>query len=281
MMANILAFAVGVLALANMAAARSLRDEPFVSRRDMTIIGGHEIKPYSRPYLVQLSASGDQEQQSTFCGGSIVDKSFILTAAHCVDGREPQMCLFRITAAEHNISEHEGREQRRELAEIIVHPEYDRMSSLNDIALLRLKRPLKLNNKVKVVDLNTNPKCPKNGGRCIVMGWGTVDTSGWDPLPDSPQETTVHAISNKKCNESYTYENIWDSNLCAGEEEGGKDSCQGDSGGPMMCKCHGDFVQAGIVSWGYGCALAQYPGVYTRVSSFTDWITSTIASRGG
>uniref|UniRef100_A0A3P9PIR8 trypsin n=1 Tax=Poecilia reticulata TaxID=8081 RepID=A0A3P9PIR8_POERE len=87
-----------------------------------------------------------------------------------------------------------------------------------------------------------------------------------------PHQLTTHFIS-MDCNNSYPGM-IYDSMFCAGYLEGGKDSCQGDSGGPVVC--NGELQ--GIVSWGYGCAERDHPGVYAKVCLFNDWLQSTMAS---
>ena len=81
-------------------------------------------------------------------------------------------------------------------------------------------------------------------------------------------QVTVPVVSDDHCRDSYGQSDITDSMICAGLDQGGKDSCQGDSGGPFMC---GNQL-SGVVSWGYGCAEAGYPGVYTQTSYFIDWI---------
>ena len=83
-------------------------------------------------------------------------------------------------------------------------------------------------------------------------------------------QVDVPVVSDDDCRDSYGQNDIADSMICAGLDEGGKDSCQGDSGGPFMC---GNEL-SGVVSWGYGCAEAGYPGVYTQTSYFVDWVNS-------
>ena len=105
-------------------------------------------------------------------------------------------------------------------------------------------------------------------GDCVVSGWGTTSEGG--STPSTLRKVTVPVISDDKCRDAYGRNDIFDSNLCAGFDAGGKDSCQGDSGGPLYCSGY----QAGVVSWGYGCARPNYPGVYTEVSYFINWINA-------
>ena len=86
-------------------------------------------------------------------------------------------------------------------------------------------------------------------------------------MPSILQKVTVPFVDEATCKDAYGSSSITDGMICAGRK--GKDSCQGDSGGPMV-NMNGE--QVGIVSWGYGCAAAGYPGVYTRVSNYASWI---------
>ena len=96
--------------------------------------------------------------------------------------------------------------------------------------------------------------------------------------PNTCQFVRVPAITNAACNNDYGG-SITDSMICAGYPGvGGKDACQGDSGGPFVCNDGGKAVIAGVVSWGNGCALADYPGVYARTTHFLDWIKSQMVS---
>jgi len=112
-----------------------------------------------------------------------------------------------------------------------------------------------------------------------VTGWGTLSEGGFG-LPNVLHKVTVPVVSDEDCNESYSGNgySVADSMICAGLPDGGKDSCQGDSGGPFIAGEPGSEELIGIVSWGIGCARKGYPGVYTEVSYFVDWIMETMAS---
>uniref|UniRef100_A0AAR2LFL2 Zgc:165423 n=1 Tax=Pygocentrus nattereri TaxID=42514 RepID=A0AAR2LFL2_PYGNA len=127
------------------------------------------------------------------------------------------------------------------LSSIIVHPNYSSSTNDNDIALLQLNSSMTFTNYIKPV-------------------------------------LQVPIVGNRKCNCLYGVGTITDNMMCAGLLAGGKDSCQGDSGGPLVSKQNGVWVQAGIVSFGIGCALPNYPGVYTRVSQYQDWVNQQITS---
>lgn len=244
------------------------------------IVGGAAIQPYSRPYLLQLSNAGDRPIQRVFCGAAAVNESWALTAAHCVVDLLDNFGNLRVTAAEHDVTTTEGHEQRRKVTKVVVHKKYESGSENRDIALLKLDAPLDLSTgKAGLVQyLGRDKKCPKAGETCRVMGWGTLSSGGRQP--DVPHEVEVPRVSGKNCRARYPQEDITRFMICFGEATGGKDSCQGDSGGPLVCECDGDTYHVGIVSWGYGCASARYPGVYTNTYAFRNWIRKCIAKDG-
>merc|ERR1712098_410095 len=108
------------------------------------------------------------------------------------------------------------------------------------------------------------------GTMCTVTGWGTTTEGG--SLGRVLQKVDVPVVSDADCRDAYGVNDVYDSMICAGLPQGGKDSCQGDSGGPFMC----GNQPSGIVSWGYGCAEPGYPGVYTQTSYFIDWINENL-----
>ena len=146
--------------------------------------------------------------------------------------------------------------------------------------------------------LNGHPINPDTGKhlqkiKCYVAGWGYRQENKWTSLPDILQDAQVHLFLNETCEAAYTetdkntgqiteyYER--EAMSCFGHDEGGIDACQGDSGGPLICleesskiESHINPVLRGVVSWGEGCAREGKPGVYARVSKFTDWIHDTI-----
>ncbi|XP_040298480.1 trypsin-like [Bufo bufo] len=136
--------------------------------------------------------------------------------------------------------------------------------------LIKLASPATLNSYVKTVPLLTG--CATSGTTCLISGWGNTLRSGTN-YPDLLQCLNAPILTASQCSSAYPGE-ITSNMICIGYLEGGKDSCQGDTGGPVVC--NGQLH--GVVSWGYGCALRNFPGVYTKVCNFNSWISSTVAT---
>ena len=201
----------------------------------------------------------------------------VLSAAHCQGGQ------YQITVGRHGLEDNDG--ESIDVLTEIPHPDYDDYTTDNDFMLLFLKDSVTVD--VKMVKVNSDVNVPEVDAAVTVVGWGDTDITDEVEMPIYLQEVEVNVVSNEECNASDgpygTYEEaggITDNMLCAREEGGGEDSCQGDSGGPLVIKGAdpngADDVQVGVVSWGYGCAMAEYPGVYARVSSQYEWIRTTV-----
>ncbi|XP_029593921.1 trypsin-2-like [Salmo trutta] len=224
---------------------------------DDKIVGGYECKAYSQPHQVSLNSGYH------FCGGSLVNENWVVSAAHCYQSR------VEVRLGEHNIQVTEGSEQFISSSRVIRHPNYSSYNIDNDIMLIKLSKPATLNTYVQPVALPTS--CAPAGTMCTVSGWGNTMSSTADK--NKLQCLNIPILSYSDCNNSYPGM-ITNAMFCAGYLEGGKDSCQGDSGGPVVC--NGELQ--GVVSWGYGCAEPGNPGVYAKVCIFNDWLTSTMAT---
>lgn len=234
------------------------------------IVGGEEVEVGSVPHQISFQYYG-----SHICGGSILNANWIITAAHCADVGSASS--FSIVAGVHNIRTPEATAQTVQVSAKVVHENYDDWTINNDIALLKLASPLKLGEDLRAQAVPLATHNVTEGTDATITGWGTTSSGG--SLPAALRTVTVPVVSDEKCREAYGEEDIAHSMICAGHEQGGKDSCQGDSGGPLVVKNEkGETVLAGIVSWGYGCAVAGYPGVYTEVSHFVDWVNKQVAS---
>ena len=241
------------------------------------IVGGSQTTIESRPWQISLQSSGG----SHFCGGTIIGASWIVTANHCVAGSSASS--LRVVAAATNRNGSGG--QIRKVSQIIRYAGYVTPEQGKDIALLKLTTPLDLTDPgaqaipyataATVADGRTDP-----GIIGTVSGWGSL-SSGSSSLPANLQTVDVPLVSNAQADQAYP-EAITADQLGAGLIGiGGKDSCQGDSGGPLVVPDgQGGVVLAGVVSWGYGCAAPQYPGMYARVSSFASWIQQNTGITG-
>jgi len=222
------------------------------------IVGGEQATPYEFPWIV------DMRQTGHYCGGSIISPEWVVTAAHCSTGSPSN---YRLIAGDHNIAVEEGNEQSRQVVRIIRHPLYGSgVQYSSDIALMRVDPPFEFNQYVQPITLANSTFLPT--ARSVVAGWGALTEGGSSPV--ILYKVDVPVVSDDDCRASYGAGSISDDMICAGE--GGKDSCQGDSGGPMMCERGGTNFLCGVVSWGLGCARPGYPGVYTEVSYFEDWV---------
>ncbi|KAK7500554.1 hypothetical protein BaRGS_00008129 [Batillaria attramentaria] len=235
--------------------------------QDDKIVGGVTMEEFEWPFMVMVEILNPKDNRFIqWCGGSILDRWTVLSAAHCFHGFE--FFTFRVRAGVYNQSEEGGSEQRRDVA-------FTPSSLSNDIAIVKLASPLQLQDGVvEKVRLNGWSKCPRDGAICTVAGWGVTAEGG--SSSDLPLKVDVPIVSSDQCSAFYAEQmgpdSVGPEKLCAGEAEGGEDSCQGDSGGPFMCTCNGVLKQVGIVSYGIGCARAEFPGVYARVSYFKEWI---------
>ncbi len=246
------------------------------------IVGGMVAQPGDWAWQVALVwANSSNAYTAEFCGGSLINEEWVLTAGHCVtdnNGNVVSATTMEVIVGRQTLSSNDG--QRLGVAEIIVHPNYDTMTIDVDVALLHLKSPVILSNQVKPVQLAGEADEPlfAVGVPATVTGWGNLSPTEKD-YPDALYQVTVPIVSNDTCNEAYG-SGVTENMLCAGVVEGGKDACQGDSGGPLVV-LNGQkngYLQVGIVSWGEGCAVAGYYGVYTRVAHFKQWVEANSGS---
>merc|ERR1712222_123653 len=249
------------------------------------IVGGKEVNPKNKlPYQVLVSPC-NKEGRCLMCGGTILNKRYVVTAAHCLYAGKDLMTLkggatFRVMLGEHD---HCKSTSSFVLASAVhKHPKFDlnNASGDNDIAILKLSKDLTFSDKIKPVCLPTSATKDYSGKASTVSGWG--GTKAYTPLKpvDQPRQCALkEAIveilkpSSKKCS-NFLGDSSSTTMLCAWAK--GKDACQGDSGGPLTVAENGKYVLLGVVSYGSGCATER-PGVYARVQGFLPWMKKIIA----
>ncbi|XDV12787.1 hypothetical protein PO909_001367, partial [Leuciscus waleckii] len=239
--------------------------------RNTKIVGGQDAAAGAWPWQVSLHRS-----VSHFCGGSLINNQWVLTAAHCFVGTTTAgltVYLGRQTQQGTNANE-----VTRTVSRIINHPSYDSVSHNNDITLLQLASPVSFTDFISPVCLASSNSTFFKQTSSWVTGWGNTNTGISLPPPQTLQEVQVPIVGNRQCKCLNGVKKITDNMICAGLLEGGKDSCQGDSGGPMVSKQGSVWIQSGIVSFGEGCALPNSPGVYARVSEYQNWINEQITT---
>ncbi|XP_072140045.1 transmembrane protease serine 13-like isoform X1 [Mobula birostris] len=231
------------------------------------IVGGAPARLGKWPWQVSL-----QFKSRPVCGGSIISHDWVITASHCIFDEEAlnpsNWKVYSGFISLHQLSS----ATLRFVSKIITHENYNRDNNDNDIALMKLTHPLEITDKVRPVCLPSYNQEFTGGTPCWITGFGRVEESATS-VSNTLLEARVNIIDRATCNQRSSYGGlITDRMICAGNLSGGVDSCQGDSGGPLACEVSGTYYLAGITSWGIGCARVNRPGVYTRVTQFTDWI---------
>uniref|UniRef100_A0A8C3FC09 Peptidase S1 domain-containing protein n=1 Tax=Chrysemys picta bellii TaxID=8478 RepID=A0A8C3FC09_CHRPI len=226
------------------------------------IIGGKKVKPHSRPYMAYLSIR--REGRNVHCGGFLVAKNFVLTAAHCNGDK------ITVYLGAHNIKQQEQSQQKISVCRRIPHPQYNRKTHNNDIMLLQLGRKAKLNKQVRLIRLPPAHRRVRPGTVCSVAGWGRTSALR-KRRPSVLREVDLKVMDDETC---LNYPGgIYHRLGCGGHNISSSVACfvsQGDSGGPLVC---GKTAQ-GVVSW--GPVNGRPPRVYVRVSTFIPWIRRTM-----
>ncbi|XP_054445160.1 mastin-like [Pteronotus mesoamericanus] len=242
------------------------------------IVGGHDARAGKWPWQVSLWGVNTKNNTVIFlCGASLIHPQWVLTAAHCISGKNPVPQDFVVQVGQVRLFN----DHQVQVAMVIRHPKYsleEKGKGGADVALLKLKAPVTPSNLVRWITLPPASFTVPAGTRCWVTGWGNIGPEETLPPPYHLQEVEVPIVADEICRQQYskTDKPIKDDMLCAGSN--GRDSCMGDSGGPLVCNWRGTWFQVGVVSWGISCAHPNFPGVYARVTSFLSWIHHYVSS---
>jgi len=246
----------------------------------LNIFGGRSSMRESWPWAVLLGARQADGSIKWLCGGTLLSKRHVLTAAHCRQFVPLDQLVVRV--GEHDLSTTaDGEHQDLAVSRADQHPDY--RASHNDMMVLHLATPAKLGDSVQPICL-PEPKAKFVNKTAYVVGWGQLRALDKNSQPETLQEALVKVIATEPC-EAFYRENIPQYStrfprgfggrvLCATSEE---DACQGDSGGPLQVQgSDGRWRLAGVVLEGVGCGNPEFPGLYTRVTSYLEWIKAVL-----
>jgi len=246
-------------------------------RVNLRIVGGSEAARGGWPWMARLGYY-DRRDVSYSCGGVLITRKHILTAAHCVYNKKN---LFVVRLGSHG--KNKFALQDHYIRGITIHERYvpSNQGPINDIAIITLASTVTFTADVQPICLpiNRNVRNLNLPGRSLhVAGWGSTSFLG--RTSNVLRQVKVPVVAPSKCVQAYKDFRrvvIDESVICAGLDSGGKDACSGDSGGPLVVNEAGRFYVMGLVSFGFGCAAPGYPGVYSRVPYHINWILSKIA----
>ncbi|XP_072518296.1 enteropeptidase [Salminus brasiliensis] len=233
------------------------------------VVGGQDALKGAWPWMASLKWTGRH-----VCGAAIIDREWLITAAHCVFGKNIHLSNWVVVLGLHAQYESDTSQRQYHLVDqVIMNPHYNRRTKDSDIALMHLQTRVNFADYIEPICLPHPDQQFEPGRRCVIAGWGRLTEGG--AVADVMQQAVLPLLNNSQCQEWLPEYNITKRMVCAGYAEGGVDSCQGDSGGPLMCEGENHWVLAGVTSFGVGCAQPQRPGVYALVSEFIDWVVET------
>ncbi|XP_077334445.1 chymotrypsinogen A-like [Lithobates pipiens] len=229
------------------------------------VVNGEDAVSGSWPWQVSLQ----DKTGFHFCGGSLINSLWVVTAAHC-----GVLTTDVVVLGEFDQSSNAEPIQVLSVGRVFRHPQYSSFTIVNDITLIKLATPATLTNRVSPVCLAATADAFNGGERCVTSGWGYTNAAA-QTKPAKLQQVALPLLSNTQC-QTYWGTRIRDTMICAGAS--GASSCMGDSGGPLVCERNGAWTLAGIVSWGSSSCATSSPGVYARVTALRSWVDQTLAA---
>lgn len=228
------------------------------------VIEGTEPAPGAYPFMAAIV---DRHRTSAWygllCGGAVVGNEWVLTAASCVADRHP--ADLDVVVGRHDLTSTEG--HRVHVIEVLIHPSYSSGSHRFDGALLRLAEPVPAGT-LKLVAPNTT-SYPSSA---TIAGWGDTETN--ERFPRTLRHAGVALVDDAACRQVYGIDFDEPSMMCAGDPAAGANTCSGDRGGPLFAPDGNQSVLLGVSSWGVGCDVPGFPGVFTRISALWSWVHS-------
>ncbi|TDG49312.1 hypothetical protein AWZ03_004180 [Drosophila navojoa] len=223
------------------------------------IIGGQFASPGQFPHQVSLQLRGRHH-----CGGSLISDTMIVTAAHCTIGQSPSQMKAVVGTTDLAA----GNGQTLDIAQLIIHPQYNPQTQDFDMSLIRLSSPVRLGGAVQTIQLADADANYAADTLATISGFGAINQNL--QLPNRLKFAQVQLWSRDFCN-AQNIPGLTDRMVCAGHPSGQVSSCQGDSGGPLTV----DGKLFGVVSWGFGCGAKGRPAMYTYVGALRSWIKQT------
>ena len=231
------------------------------------IVGGQKSLEGVWPWMAAMVyKNAINDYYGHFCGATLIHPDWVLTAAHCI--KDEEIDDFYIILGRSNLDSMEG--EQIEVDQIIIHPDFNDYTSDFDLALLHLRHSSQ-QQYIRIIPQDDPLGLTAPDTQATIIGWGDT-LKPFMSYPEDLQEVVLPIIPNQMAAQAYYPDEITDNMLAAGYAAGGRDSCTGDSGGPLMVQDGAEWVQAGIVSFGNGCARPGFYGIYTRISKVTNWI---------
>ena len=257
------------------------QDVELVVLKPPALVGGPPETVHRWPWMVVFGRWTEAGLGDWFCGGTLITDRHVLTAAHCLRPEETETVGARIADHDLTVSD-EVAHQERNISRIVQHPQYG--GSQNDLAVVRLAEPVELTFSVQPICLP--PADSEHLGQYVeVAGWGLLESLG--TTPDILQEAPLRVIDPADCEAAYRPVPMFErrfpggfqgTKVCASGRDGEpRDACRGDSGGPLMVLTDGSYQLVGVVLGGLGCGNPDFPGVYTKVSAYIDWIVGQLS----
>nr|XP_020633913.1 acrosin-like [Pogona vitticeps] len=245
----------------------------------LRILGGTNALPGMWPWVVSFQFL-TRDGYRHFCAGSLINSRWVVSSAHCFYIQKYlKVEYWRVQIGATERSKPGPDAQTRSIKRLVDHEHFSRRLNLNDITLIELDKPVICNDYVQPACLPEQHLPMDTLTHCYVCGWGVTKITRRPVYADILQEAKVHLISNDVCNSTRYYPgSVRTDHICALADEAKMDRCEGDGGGPLMCRLERSerYWVIGITSWGRGCTLGKWPGVFTSTHYFYHWIVKTL-----